>query len=63
MWHKPYDVSGAGDTSIAMFTCALASGATPQEAAEISNHANGIVVVKTGTAVTSREDLLESFAE
>jgi D-beta-D-heptose 7-phosphate kinase/D-beta-D-heptose 1-phosphate adenosyltransferase len=50
------DVSGAGDTAIAVFTAALAGGATPREAAEISNHASGIVVAKTGTAVTSREE-------
>jgi D-beta-D-heptose 7-phosphate kinase/D-beta-D-heptose 1-phosphate adenosyltransferase len=55
------DVSGAGDTAIAVFTSALAGGATPREAAEIANHASGIVVAKTGTAVTSREELLASF--
>ncbi len=57
------DVSGAGDTAIAVFTAALAGGATPREAAEIANHASGIVVAKTGTAVTSREELLASFPE
>ena len=57
------DVSGAGDTAIAVFTAALAGGATPREAAEIANHASGIVVAKTGTAVTSREELLASFTE
>jgi len=57
------DVSGAGDTAIALFTTALAGGATPYEAAEIANHASGIVVAKTGTAVTSREELLASFPE
>ena len=55
------DVSGAGDTAIAVFTAALAGGATPREAAEIANHASGIVVAKTGTAVTSRAELLASF--
>ena len=57
------DVSGAGDTAIAVFTAALAGDATPREAAEIANHASGIVVAKTGTAVTSREELLASFSE
>ena len=57
------DVSGAGDTAIAVFTSALAGGATPREAAEIANHASGIVVAKTGTAVTSRDELLASFPE
>jgi D-beta-D-heptose 7-phosphate kinase/D-beta-D-heptose 1-phosphate adenosyltransferase len=57
------DVSGAGDTAIAVFTVALAGGASPREAAEISNHASGIVVAKTGTAVTSRDELFQSFPE
>jgi D-beta-D-heptose 7-phosphate kinase/D-beta-D-heptose 1-phosphate adenosyltransferase len=57
------DVSGAGDTAIAVLTIALAGGASPREAAEIANHASGIVVAKTGTAVTSREELLASFPE
>lgn len=56
-----FDVSGAGDTSIAVFTAALAGGATPVEAAEISNHAAGIVVGKLGTATVSRAELLASF--
>ncbi len=57
------DVSGAGDTAIALFTAALAGGAAAREAAEIANHASGIVVAKTGTAITTREELLESFGE
>ena len=56
-----FDVSGAGDTAIAAFTAALAGGATPVEAAEISNHAAGIVVGKLGTAIVSRSELLSSF--
>ena len=56
-----FDVSGAGDTAIAAFTAALAGGATAIEAAEIANHASGIVVGKLGTAVVHREELLASF--
>ncbi len=56
-----FDVSGAGDTSIAVFAAALAGGASPVEAAEISNHAAGIVVGKLGTATVSRAELLASF--
>ncbi len=52
-----FDVSGAGDTVIAAFTLALASGASPVEAAVISNHAAGIVVGKLGTATCTREEL------
>jgi len=55
------DVSGAGDTVIATFTLAMAAGATPIEAAILSNHAAGIVVGKAGTAVTSPEELLKSL--
>jgi D-beta-D-heptose 7-phosphate kinase/D-beta-D-heptose 1-phosphate adenosyltransferase len=58
-----FDVSGAGDTAIALFTAALAGGATPAEAAEISNHGSGIVVGKIGTATVTREELLASFPE
>jgi len=56
-----FDVSGAGDTVIATFTLAIAAGASPLEAAMISNHAAGIVVGKVGTATTSPEELLASF--
>ena len=55
------DVSGAGDTAIAVLTAALANGAAPEEAAEIANHASGIVVAKAGTAVATRDEVLASF--
>jgi D-beta-D-heptose 7-phosphate kinase/D-beta-D-heptose 1-phosphate adenosyltransferase len=57
-----FDVSGAGDTVIATLVLALAAGADPIEAAEISNHAAGIVVGKVGTATCSADELVESFA-
>ena len=57
-----FDVSGAGDTVIAAFTLAIACGASPLEAAIVSNHAAGVVVAKVGTATVSRSELLESFA-
>ncbi|MEA3560220.1 MAG: D-glycero-beta-D-manno-heptose-7-phosphate kinase [Candidatus Omnitrophota bacterium] len=53
-----FDVSGAGDTVIAAFSLALASGATMQEAAVISNYAAGIVVEKVGIATVTRQELL-----
>ena len=56
-----FDVSGAGDTVIASFTLAIAAGASPLEAAIISNHAAGIVVGKAGTATVTPEELLASF--
>lgn len=53
------DVTGAGDTVIAVFTLALAAGATYEEAAVLANYAGGIVVMKRGTATVSRAELLE----
>jgi rfaE bifunctional protein kinase chain/domain len=58
-----FDVSGAGDTVIATFTLAIAAGASPIEAAILSNHAAGIVVGKVGTATTSPAELLASFGK
>jgi len=56
-----YDVSGAGDTVIATITLALASGATPKEAAIVANHAAGIVVGKLGTATATIEEIRKSL--
>src|SRR5579863_8149180 len=56
-----FDVSGAGDTVIATFTLAIAAGASPMEAAILSNHAAGIVVGKLGTAIVKPEELTASF--
>ena len=56
-----FDVSGAGDTAIAMFTLALACNATPLEAAQIANHASAVVVGKLGTATVTRDELISSF--
>ena len=58
-----YDLSGAGDTAIALLTLALVSGASAIEAAEISNHASSVVVGKLGTATLTPEELLESFRD
>lgn len=56
-----FDVSGAGDTAISLFSLALCSGATPIEAADISNHASGVVVGKLGTATLTPAELTASF--
>ncbi|HEY5912252.1 MAG TPA: PfkB family carbohydrate kinase [Verrucomicrobiae bacterium] len=56
-----FDVSGAGDTVIACFTLAIAAGASPLEAAILSNHAAGVVVGKIGTATVSPVELVASF--
>jgi rfaE bifunctional protein kinase chain/domain len=55
-----YDVSGAGDTAIALLTLALASGMTPEQAAEVANYASGIVVGKLGTACLTPDELLQA---
>lgn len=51
------DVTGAGDTVIAVFTAALAAGADGLTAARLANCAGGIVVMKRGTATVSRDEL------
>jgi rfaE bifunctional protein kinase chain/domain len=58
-----YDVSGAGDTVIAVFTTALVAGATLGQAAVLSNVAGGLVVEKLGTATVNREELLRRLRE
>jgi len=55
------DVTGAGDTVIATFTAALATGASPEDAAQLANYAGGIVVMKRGTATVSRDELLAAM--
>ncbi len=57
-----FDVSGAGDTVIAVCVLALAAGADYFEAAELANFAAGVVVGKLGTATTSAEELLNFIA-
>ena len=56
-----YDVSGAGDTVISVYTLAVVSGAKNIEAAHIANCAAGIVVGKVGIAVATQEELNEKI--
>jgi len=51
------DVTGAGDTVIATFALALASGASFADAARLANYAGGLVVMKRGTATVSAAEL------
>ncbi|MFH1335778.1 MAG: D-glycero-beta-D-manno-heptose-7-phosphate kinase [Candidatus Zixiibacteriota bacterium] len=60
---KVYDVTGAGDTVIASFTCAYVAGANYKESALISNHAAGIVVGEIGTAQVTKEELISELKE
>lgn len=53
-----YDVSGAGDTVIAMLALALACGAPVEQAMQLANFAAGVVVEKLGTATASPEEIV-----
>jgi len=56
-----FDVSGAGDTVIATMAVMLGSGADLPAAVRIANRAAGIVVGKLGTAVVSREEIIQDM--
>ncbi len=53
-----FDVSGAGDTSIAALVLALTAGADLETAAHFSNAAAGVVVSKIGTATVTPKELI-----
>ncbi len=53
-----FDVTGAGDTVISVFTLALTAGATKFQAADIANHAAGIVVSRMGPVAVTQKELL-----
>ena len=56
-----YDVTGAGDTVISSFACAVAAKANYKEATLISNHAAGLVVGEIGTAQVTKEELISAL--
>ena len=58
-----YDVSGAGDTVIAVMATMIATGETLTEAMRTANRAGGIVVGKLGTATVSFEELFPNGYE
>lgn len=60
---QPVDVTGAGDTVIATYTLALASGGSFADAARLANLAGGIVVMKRGTASVTSPELTSSALE
>ena len=55
---KVFDVSGAGDTVIAVLSLALAGGAPIERAMQLANFAAGAVVEKLGTATASGDEIL-----
>jgi D-beta-D-heptose 7-phosphate kinase/D-beta-D-heptose 1-phosphate adenosyltransferase len=58
-----YDVSGAGDTALAILCAAMASGHTMGESAILANAGAGAVVRKLGTATLSRLELDKALTE
>jgi D-beta-D-heptose 7-phosphate kinase/D-beta-D-heptose 1-phosphate adenosyltransferase len=56
-----FDVTGAGDTVVAVLAAAVAAGLPVMQAAVLSNLAAGIVVGRLGTATVVREDLEEAL--
>jgi rfaE bifunctional protein kinase chain/domain len=62
MARSVFDVTGAGDTAIAIFAAAIAAGADRKSAANLANLAAGIKVGKRGTACVSSVELQECVA-
>ncbi len=58
---EPVDVTGAGDTVIATYALGLAAGLNFADAANLANHAGGIVVMKKGTASVTQTELINSI--
>ncbi len=56
-----YDVSGAGDTVVAMLASCLGSGRNAQDAVQLANYAAGIAVSKVGTYIVSQKDIKDFF--
>ena len=56
-----FDVSGAGDTVVAVLAACLAAKLSMADAMRIANHAAGIVVSKLGTATATREEIAASL--
>lgn len=58
---RVFDVSGAGDTVISVFTTALAAKTSMEEAADAANVAAGIVVADPGTSAITIDKLAEEL--
>ncbi len=58
-----FDVSGAGDTVVAVTALGLGAGFSKAETLRLANAAAGVVVGKIGTAVISREELEAALDE
>jgi rfaE bifunctional protein kinase chain/domain len=67
-WYQPaagpkavYDVTGAGDTVVALATLALAAGASWEEAVRLASLAAAVAVGKLGTAVVTPAELRDAL--
>jgi len=58
-----FDVTGAGDTVISVYTAAIAAGATHVQAMALSNIAGGIVVAKLGTATATAHEIADELKQ
>ncbi|MCA9403371.1 MAG: D-glycero-beta-D-manno-heptose-7-phosphate kinase [Candidatus Omnitrophica bacterium] len=58
-----FDVTGAGDAVISVFTLALACGASKPLAADLANVGAGVVVGKLGAVAVTKKELLEALRE
>ncbi len=56
-----YDVTGAGDTVVAVLAMAVVAGASMAEAAQLANLAAGIAVGKVGTATVTPGELIAAL--
>lgn len=56
-----FDVTGAGDAVVSVFTLALTAGANRREAAELANYAAGVVVGKMGAVAVTPEEILQAM--
>jgi D-beta-D-heptose 7-phosphate kinase/D-beta-D-heptose 1-phosphate adenosyltransferase len=57
------DVTGAGDTAMAVLATTLAAGASLREAAEIANVAAGLSVAEVGAVAIEPAQIAQGFAE
>ena len=62
MRHEVYDVTGAGDTAIAVLTLALAAQAPLIEAAQLANAAAGVSVCQVGAVAVSAASIRDALA-
>ncbi len=58
-----YDTVGAGDTTVAVLTLALAAGAPPEDAVHLANYASGLVVRRVGNYAPSADELRRAIEE